>query len=184
MDSFPLDYCWADYHYSRTMEWHTHTSMYTAWAVVARRCMVNLPSLWKHYWGRGWQMLGGPSFINARLIPAHRRCPSRCYLIVNRGGGAACKLASGKLVSLLQISRCFVNMNRIICGWSLVPAGLGLAYILGPLWILLWSHLTFLGHVRAAEALFQSLVVNWNTEKACLCSAHNGSLLPWLEEFV
>lgn len=64
----------------------THIHVCTASAVVARWCERNLSSLKPTIGGRGWWMLGGPSFINACLIPAHHRCPSQCHLIVNREG--------------------------------------------------------------------------------------------------
>lgn len=64
----------------------THIHACTASAVVARRCVRYLSSLKPTIGGRGWWMLGGPSFINACLIPAHHRCPSQCHLIVNREG--------------------------------------------------------------------------------------------------
>lgn len=59
--------------------------------LVAKRRVLKLPMLWTQYWrgSGGWRRVvvvgWTESILRECLFHPHSRCPSRCYLIVNRG---------------------------------------------------------------------------------------------------
>lgn len=156
--------------------------------LVAKRCVLKLPRLWNQYCGGGGGLtLGGWSESILGECPSHphSRCPSRCYLIVNRGEEkkqhASWPLGNWCHCFKLACALWIWIEPFVVDRWCQQVCS---SHNFHPSLATIRSHLTLLGHVRAAEDLFQSWVVNWNMTKACLCWTHNGCVRPWLDVLV